>query len=275
MPFDSICFPEHSRLMTTKRQEWFFFTTLEKHEKRETNKGYWIQKGKDKKIKRGGDNELIGMVKRLLFNRGCAPNGQRTYWVIHEYRLVDDGHGLKTDAYVLCRVTHNPKSRTLRGNINAPFSGHESGDDEKIQQESHSRSKILFDLNELPREFDDPKTVDQDDNSDACIPLNKEPFIRYRRKRQINSSGSYGNSSQITSETIRSVAESMLGESEPVPADTTLMAVPTSSYTELTKDLQKEKQQMAMERERYKLEINALRTEIEESKKNNNNNKGQ
>lgn len=45
---------------------------------------------------------------------------------------------------------------------------------------------------------------------------------------------------------------------------------------ELTKDHQKEKQQMAiLERERYKLEINALRTQIEELKKKNNDNKGQ
>ena len=96
MPFELVfLFSEHSRLMKTKHQEWFFFTTPpEKHGKRENNKGYWIQKGEDKKIKRG-DNQLIGMVKRLLFNRGCAPNGQRTYWVIREYRLVDDGHGLK------------------------------------------------------------------------------------------------------------------------------------------------------------------------------------
>ncbi|CAG7891476.1 unnamed protein product [Brassica rapa] len=238
--------PEHSRLMKTKHQEWFFFTTPpEKHGKRENNKGYWIQKGEDKKIKRG-DNQLIGMVKRLLFNRGCAPNGQRTYWVIREYRLVDDGHGLKTDAYVLCRVSHNQSSRPPRGNINAPFSEQECGrdddDEKKIQQESNSGSKILFDLNELPREFDD--------NNDACIPhsaLNKEPFIHYRRKRQTKSS----------------LAAEMLEESEPEPVDSTMM-VPTSSYTEL-------KQQMAMERERYKLETNALRTEIEELKKKNSN----
>ena len=55
----------------------------------------------------------------------------------------------------------------------------------------------------------------------------------------------------------------MLEESEPEPVDSTMM-VPTSSYTEL-------KQQMAMERERYKLETNALRTEIEELKKKNSN----
>lgn len=148
----------------------------------------------------------------------------------------------------------------------------------------------LFDLNELPRELeiddDDSKAVDQDDNYDACLlpcVLNKEaplPFIRYRRKRQLDSDNSIQTTPKTTSGSIPFVA-ALLERSEPAPVDTT-MVVPTE---ELIKDLQKERQQIAVERNRYKLEMtnaemtisdlvgknDALRMEIEELKKKNSN----
>ncbi|KAF8084212.1 hypothetical protein N665_0729s0024 [Sinapis alba] len=222
--------PEHSRLMTKDQEEWFFFTTLAKHGedgyiKRATTQGYWHKRGAEKEIKQGGDGgQVVGKVLRLVFYTGRPPNHQPTNWVIHEYHLVDnDGHGLKTDAYVLCRLSHNS------GNIN-------DDEDDGRALESNSGSMDIFDLNELPRELEmndnDPKTVDQDYNNDACLfpcVLNKEaplPFIQYKRKRQIDSFGSYENSSQTThlqyhcsspkattSESIPSVA-AMLEESE-------------------------------------------------------------
>ncbi|WZZ30446.1 hypothetical protein YC2023_013847 [Brassica napus] len=279
--------PGRSRIKT-KERAWFFFTILEKYEKsgyamRSTNNGYWRQRGVGKKIKRGGDGQVVGNVKRLVF----YTNNQSTNWVIHEYQLVDnDGHGLKTNAYVLCRLSDSS------GSINAPFSEQEwdDADNEKIQQESNSRSMDLFDLNELPRELeiddDDSKAVDQDDNYDACLlpcVLNKEaplPFIRYRRKRQLDSDNSIQTTPKTTSGSIPFVA-ALLERSEPAPVDTT-MVVPTE---ELIKDLQKERQQIAVERKRYKLEMtnaemtitdlegknDALRMEIEELKKKNSN----
>ncbi|KAF8047449.1 hypothetical protein N665_3017s0001 [Sinapis alba] len=209
--------PEHSRLKTKDQEEWFFFTTLAKHGEggyinRATTQGYWHNRGAEKEIKQGGDSgQVVGKVQSLVFNTGRPPNHQPTNWVIHEYHLLDnDGHGLKTDAYVLCRLSHNS------GNINdddddddgralVPGLGHANSINEK---ESNSGSMNIFDLNELPREFEmndnDPKTVDQDYNNDACLlpcVLNKEaplPFIQYKRKRQIDSFGSYENSSQTT-----------------------------------------------------------------------------
>ncbi|WZY74700.1 hypothetical protein YC2023_021084 [Brassica napus] len=315
--------------MKTTEREWFFFTTLEKYEHsgcgiRSTAKGNWREKGREKKIKRGGDGQVIGHRKRLVF----FTNNQATDWVVHEYQLVDnDGH-VQTDAYVLCRLFDSS------GSINAPFSEQEwdDADNEKIQKASNSRSMDLFDLNELPREFeiddddskavdqddnnndacllpcvlnkeaplptefeiddDDSKAVDQDDNNnDACLlpcVLNKEaplPFVRYRRKRQLDSDNSIQTTPKTTSGTTIPHVAALLERSEPVPVDTT-MVVPTSSYTEeLIKDLQKERQQIAVERERYMLEMtnaemtisdlvgknDALRTEIEELKKKNSN----
>ncbi|RID73237.1 hypothetical protein BRARA_B00399 [Brassica rapa] len=283
---------DQSKMKTTER-EWFFFTTLEKYEHngyavRSTAKGNWRERGREKKIKRGGDGQVIGNRKRLVF----FTNNQATNWVIHEYQLVDNDDHVQTDAYVLCRLFDSS------GSINAPFSEQEwdDADNEKIQKASNSRSMDLFDLNELPREFeigdDDSKAVDQDDNNnDACLlpcVLNTEaplPFVRYRRKRQLDSDNSIQTTPKTTSGTTIPYVAALLERSEPEPVDTT-MVVPTSSFTEeLIKDLHKERQQIAVERERYKLEMtnaemtirdlvgknDALRKEIEELKKKNSN----
>lgn len=141
------------------------------------------------------------------------------------------------------------------------------------------QGKNLIELNEHVREFDideDPTTVDQDGN-------NSEPLTKgcLPRKRQLDSFGSYNNSSQTTQDAVSSVAAT-LEENEAEPFAT---MVPTSSSTELIDHLEKEKQQMAVARETYNLDlmnaevmvsilqgqVDALRAENEELKKTNSN----
>ncbi|PKU72387.1 NAC domain-containing protein 100 [Dendrobium catenatum] len=64
---------------------------------RATDAGYWKSTGKDKEIRR--ENILLGMKKTLVFYKGRAPKGERTEWVMHEYRLEDS-----YDKWILCRV---------------------------------------------------------------------------------------------------------------------------------------------------------------------------
>ncbi|XP_039010934.1 NAC domain-containing protein 45-like [Hibiscus syriacus] len=91
--------------------EWYFFGPRDRkypngfRTNRATTAGYWKSTGKDRRV--CCQNRAIGMKKTLVYYRGRAPQGIRTNWVMHEYRLDDneseDTCGIQ-DGYALCRV---------------------------------------------------------------------------------------------------------------------------------------------------------------------------
>lgn len=101
--------PEKS-YMPSKDLQWHFFSPRDRkypngsRTNRATEAGYWKATGKDRKVT--SQQRMIGTKKTLVFYLGRAPSGERTDWVMHEYRLDEKecrGAGLQ-DTFVLCRV---------------------------------------------------------------------------------------------------------------------------------------------------------------------------
>ncbi|XP_061363812.1 NAC domain containing protein 50-like [Gastrolobium bilobum] len=186
---------DKSRLKT-RDQEWYFFSALDKkygnggRMNRATNKGYWKATGNDRPVRH--EQRTVGLKKTLVFHSGRAPDGKRTNWVMHEYRLVEEeleragnGSSQPQDAYVLCRVFHKNNIGPPNGQRYAPFIEEEwddaSGmipraepvDDGSVAhhpcvegnggvlciegrndvvQDTQSNNKVPFDVNKLPIE---------------------------------------------------------------------------------------------------------------------------
>ncbi|KAM3282971.1 NAC domain-containing protein 78 isoform X1 [Capsicum chacoense] len=156
--------PGKSRLKT-RDLEWYFFSVLDKkygngaRTNRATEKGYWKTTGKDRAVHRN-KSQVVGMKKTLVYHSGRAPRGQRTNWVMHEYRLIDEELkrvGIPQDAFVLCRVFQKSGAGPKNGEqYGAPFIDEEWEEDElqllpkdEAAEEFVFGDDIYLDANEL------------------------------------------------------------------------------------------------------------------------------
>ncbi|KAL4288263.1 hypothetical protein AHAS_Ahas19G0268700 [Arachis hypogaea] len=164
---------DKSRLKT-RDQEWYFFSALDKkygnggRMNRATSKGYWKATGNDRPVKH--EQRTVGLKKTLVFHSGRAPDGKRTNWVMHEYRLVDEelerarsGSSQPQDAFVLCRIFEKsgmgPKNGEKYG---APFREEdwvEDGDllepiaDEPVVELSVDQSDAFLETDDLEKKL--------------------------------------------------------------------------------------------------------------------------
>ena len=72
-------------------KEWYFFSPRDRkypngsRPNRAAGSGYWKATGADKPI---GQPKPVGIKKALVFYAGKAPRGEKTNWIMHEYRLA-------------------------------------------------------------------------------------------------------------------------------------------------------------------------------------------
>ncbi|KAG6480488.1 NAC domain-containing protein 76-like [Zingiber officinale] len=102
------------RVGSGPQTEWYFFSHKDKkyptgtRTNRATAVGFWKATGRDKTIHLSNCSKRIGMRKTLVFYTGRAPQGQKTDWIMHEYRLDDEttlmNNHVQEDGWVVCRV---------------------------------------------------------------------------------------------------------------------------------------------------------------------------
>ncbi|EOX94424.1 hypothetical protein QUC31_004523 [Theobroma cacao] len=103
--------PEVAKL---NANEWYFFSFRDRkyatgfRTNRATTSGYWKATGKDRTVVDPRTQEVVGMRKTLVFYRNRAPNGIKTGWIMHEFRL-ETPHMPPKEDWVLCRVFHKSK----------------------------------------------------------------------------------------------------------------------------------------------------------------------
>ncbi|CAL0330051.1 unnamed protein product [Lupinus luteus] len=100
-------------------KEWYFFSPRDRkypngsRPNRAAGTGYWKATGADKPI---GKPKPLGIKKALVFYVGKAPEGVKTNWIMHEYRLANvdrsarNKNNLRLDDWVLCRI-YNKKGK--------------------------------------------------------------------------------------------------------------------------------------------------------------------
>ncbi|CAN6460738.1 unnamed protein product [Victoria cruziana] len=100
---------EKCRIGTEEQSEWYFFSHKDKkyptgtRTNRSTAAGFWKATGRDKAIY--SKHKLIGMRKTLVFYKGRAPNGMKSDWIMHEYRLETNEHAPpQAKGWAVCRV---------------------------------------------------------------------------------------------------------------------------------------------------------------------------
>ncbi|XP_048530345.1 NAC domain-containing protein 82-like isoform X2 [Triticum urartu] len=117
----------HKSCLQSKDLEWFFFCPHDKKNpkgswtNRTTPNGYWKTSGKDGTIDL--NSRIVGLKKTLIFHEGKAPKGNRTDWVMYEYKMEDEtlvSTGFSKDAYVLSGL--GPR---IGEQYRAPFDGNE------------------------------------------------------------------------------------------------------------------------------------------------------
>ncbi|KAM3287400.1 NAC domain-containing protein 43 [Capsicum chacoense] len=114
---------EKCKIGSTPQNDWYFFSHKDKkyptgtRTNRATAAGFWKATGRDKVIY--SNSQRIGMRKTLVFYKGRAPHGQKSDWIMHEYRLDDHindihsctivcnvmmGESTQEEGWVICRI---------------------------------------------------------------------------------------------------------------------------------------------------------------------------
>ncbi|KAL5555545.1 hypothetical protein UlMin_037781 [Ulmus minor] len=159
--------------MQNKDLKWYFFCPRERkyasgaRMNRATESGYWKTTGKDRPVHY--NNNVVGMIKTLIFHRGKAPKGVRTDWVMHEYRLEEKAEtGVVQDSCVLCSIFQKDGPGPRNGaQYGAPFREEDWTDGEEDDCIVERRPATIPGPNMLPSRA--PERVRDGSSIESCV----------------------------------------------------------------------------------------------------------
>ncbi|XP_076899247.1 NAC domain-containing protein JA2L-like [Bidens hawaiensis] len=153
-------------------KEWYFFSPRDRkypngsRPNRVAGSGYWKATGTDKVITTNG--RRVGIKKALVFYVGKAPKGNKTNWIMHEYRLSDPQRKIgssKLDEWVLCRIYEKKSSaqKVISGTpTTEPSHGSSTSSSSQFDDVLESLPEIEDRFFNLPR-INSLKTFQQED----------------------------------------------------------------------------------------------------------------
>ncbi|KAJ0106134.1 hypothetical protein Patl1_17397 [Pistacia atlantica] len=144
---------EKCKIGSTPQNDWYFFSHKDKkyptgtRTNRATAAGFWKATGRDKIIY--SCFRRIGLRKTLVFYKGRAPHGQKSDWIMHEYRLDESNNDTNPsnsmadsspeEGWVVCRVF---RKKNYQKTLDSPKSSSTSLDS-KSQMLSSSNDMVL------------------------------------------------------------------------------------------------------------------------------------